>query len=218
MKIKINILIVDDHPVLRKGLKDLLLEHCKTCCSVTEAENGESALNKISELNPDVTILDVEMPVMDGFQVLSEIQNKKLNTRVVILTAHKEEHYFNKAMDMGVFGYIIKDNAIEDVCDCIDMVLEDKYYISPEISTYLIKRLKSKEEFKMQVPTINDLTPSEKKILKYISENKTSREIADVLFISDQTVNKHRNNICEKLNIHGTHSLVKFAIENKRLL
>ena len=155
---------------------------------------------------------------MDGFQVLSELKKKKIEIKIIMLTAHREENYFNKAMDMGIMGYVLKDNAIEDICDCMDMVVKGSYYISPDISTYLIKRIQSRDEFKAKVPTINDLTLTEKKVLKHISENKTSKEIAEVLFISDQTVNKHRNNICEKLNIHGTHSLVKFAIENKHLL
>lgn len=212
----VTVLLVDDHPILRKGLADVIENYAGNYRIISEAANGKEALEKITIFDPDIVILDIEMPEMDGFQFLKELKNSKPD--IIILTAHKEEHYFNKAMDLGVMAYVFKESAIDDICDCLQMVSKGSYYISPELSSYLIRRMKKLEHHSLNEPSINDLTPTEKKILKLVSENRTSREIADMLFISDQTVNKHRSNISEKLNLHGTHSLIKFAIENKLLL
>lgn len=218
MNKKLKILIADDHPLLRKGLRELINEYSENYKVISEAGNGEEALKKIAADEPDLIILDLEMPLKDGFAVIKELKANKNKAEIIMLTAHKEEHYFNKAMDLGVIAYVNKESATDDICDCLDMVSNGRYYISPEFSSLLVKRLKSRDEFRTKQPSIDDLTPTERKILKYISENKTSKEIAAILFISDQTVNKHRSNISEKLKIQGTHSLVKFAIENRNLL
>lgn len=218
MNRKLKILIADDHPLLRKGLAELIHKCSEGFEVISEAENGDEALSKIAFHKPDIVILDIEMPVKDGFQVVKELREKENKVDIIILTAHKEEHYFNKAMDLGVIAFVNKESALDDICDCLEMTAKGSYYISPEFSSYLIKRLRNRDEFREKKPSLEDLTPTERKVLKYISENKTSKEIADILFISDQTVNKHRSNISEKLDLHGTHSLIKFAIENKDLL
>ena len=212
---KSKILIADDHPLLRKGLSELINNCSEGFEVISEAENGEEALKKAALHNPDIIILDIEMPIKDGFAVIKELKEKKSKAEIIILTAHKEEHYFNKAMDMGVIAFVNKESALDDICDCLEMTAKGSYYISPEFSSYLVKRLKNRDEFRTNKPSVEDLTPTERKVLRYISENMTSKEIADILFISDQTVNKHRSNISEKLDLHGTHSLIKFAIENK---
>ena len=218
MNRKLKILIADDHPLLRKGLAELINKYSDGFEVISEAENGEEALKKTAIQNPDIIILDIEMPVKDGFQVIRELKEKKNKTEIIILTAHKEEHYFNKAMDLGVIAFVDKESALDEICDCLEMTSKGSYYISPQFSSYLVKRLKKRDEFRSAKPSVKDLTPTERKVLKFISESKTSKEIADILFISDQTVNKHRSNISEKLDLHGTHSLIKFAIENKDLL
>ncbi|MCB9219924.1 MAG: response regulator transcription factor [Ignavibacteriales bacterium] len=119
-------------------------------------------------------------------------------------------------MDIGAKGYVLKENAVTDIVNCINVVQNDKYYISPLISNYLENRLSKNKN--ISTPSINDLTKSERKILKLISQDKTSRVIADELFISTKTVENHRNNISKKLNLQGSHSLVKYAIQNKNLL
>ncbi|MCB0746639.1 MAG: response regulator transcription factor [Ignavibacteriae bacterium] len=119
-------------------------------------------------------------------------------------------------MDIGAKGYVLKENAVTDIVNCITEVQNDKYYISPLIADYLENRLNRKKN--TSSPSINDLTKTERKILKLISQDKTSRLIAEELFVSVKTVENHRNNISKKLNLQGSHSLVKYAIQNKNLL
>ncbi|MFH1194773.1 MAG: response regulator transcription factor, partial [bacterium] len=140
---------------------------------------------------------------------------KKSATKIIFLTMHKEEDVFNKALDLGVMGYILKESASEDIIECIKTVAENKHYISPIISEYLINRVSCSAVSKNK---IDKLTHTEKNILKMISDKKTSKEIAETLFISIRTVENHRTNICNKLELHGNNSLLLFAVENKHLL
>ncbi len=212
-----HILIADDHPIFRKGLKQVI-ESAVNSFVVKEAEDGKSALQFVEELKPDVTILDVDMPEMNGLEVAKEIEKRRLKTKVIFLTMYKEEELFNEALDHGVLGYILKDNAAKEILNAIYAVIKNEYYICPSISNYLINRNVKEKRLTKVKPGLNDLTPSEKQILRYIGESKTSKEIADDLHISYRTVENHRTNICTKLNIHGSHALLKFAFEYKHLL
>ena len=143
---------------------------------------------------------------------------KDENTKVIFLTMYKEENIFDEAMDLGIKGYVLKESAADDICECIRLVANDNYAISPLISNFLVKRLSKNNDLKKDKPGINYLTPSERKILKLISLNKSSKEIADELFISYKTVEAHRTNISKKLNLQGSLSLVRFALENKSII
>jgi DNA-binding NarL/FixJ family response regulator len=217
MNKKIKIIIADDHPMMRSGVKSVLLTDPQIEI-IAEAKDGEEAYNLILKHQPDVALLDVEMPKMTGLEIARRIASEKIRTRVVFLTMYKEEDMFNEAMDSGAYGYVLKENAVEDVVESVKTVFENRYYISPNISGYLVKRLNTRNDFTSQQPSINDLTKSEKAILKLISLDKTTQQIADELHISYKTVENHRNNISKKLNLSGTHSLVKFAIKNRSLL
>ncbi len=214
MNNKIKIIIADDHPMMRSGVKSVLLTDLQIEI-IAEAKDGEEAYNLIQKHLPDIALLDVEMPKMTGLEIARRIASEKIKTRVVFLTMYKEEDMFNEAMDSGAFGYVLKENAVEDVLEGIKSVSEGKYYISPLISDYLVKRMNSRTDFKSDTPSINNLTTAERKVLKLISFEKTTQQIADELFISYKTVENHRNNISKKLKLSGTHSLVKFAISNK---
>lgn len=131
---------------------------------------------------------------------------------------YKEEDIFNEAVDNGLMGYVLKESAMDDIAECINIVSRNRHYISPLISEYLLNRHSRIEELEKNNPSIKDLTATEKKILKLIADNKTSREISDDLFISQRTVENHRANIITKLNLKGSHTLLKFAIENKSIL
>lgn len=217
MKDKIKIIIADDHPIFRDGLKQLIEKEDNM--SVTgEAEDGQKALELIQKNKPDIAILDMSMPEKTGLDVLRELRNKKMKTKIIFLTMFKEEDIFNEAMDLGVEGYVLKESAENDILLCINRVAQDNYCISPMISNLMIKRMNRKSELNRQKPSLENLTPTERRILKLISRNKTSKEISDILFISYRTIENHRTAISNKLNLHGTHSLVKFAIENKLLL
>lgn len=212
----LNLLIADDHPIFRKGLVELISESPEyEICG--EAENGNVALELIRSKTPSIAILDINMPGMNGFDVLKAVGNEGLSTKIIFLTMHNEEELFNKAMDLGVKGYILKECAAKDILDCIHSVAEGRHYISPVISDYLVKRSTSLQLDSNQKSAIEKLTPMEKQILSLIADNKTSKDIADKFFISIRTVDNHRMNICNKLSIHGSNALLKFALENKHL-
>ena len=131
---------------------------------------------------------------------------------------HRDEDLFNEALDLGAKGFVLKDSALDDIVECIKAVAADRYYASHSLTTFLINRSRRAISLTEKQPSINDLTPTERRVLKLIAENLTSKEIGDQLFISPRTVEKHRANICKKLNLHGSHTLFKFAVLNKSKL
>ncbi len=216
-KKKIRITIADDHPVFRSGLRKII-EEDNEIEIIGEADNGEKALGMIQELKPDIALLDIDMPKMSGIDVLKEMKKKKIDVKTIFLTVYADEDIFDEAMDNGVSGYILKDSAIMDVTDCIRTVDSGKYYISPSVSSFLVNRRDRMKKLESNKPALSSLTKTELTILKLLTEGKTSKEIGEEMFINYKTVQNHRANISEKLNLQGTHSLIKFAIENKSLL
>ncbi len=212
---RIRIIIADDHPIFRGGLRQIISAD-KSIEILGEADNGEKALEIIQELKPDIAVLDIDMPKKTGLDVLRELGNSK--TKIIFLTMYAEEDIFDEAMDLGIKGYVLKDSAVNDIIECILSVNEDNYYISPNVSNLLVNRRNKSKNLIKKNPELGNLTKTERNILKYISENKTSKEIAEVLFLSHRTVENHRTNISNKLNLRGSHSLLKFAIENKSYL
>lgn len=208
---EIKIVIADDHPIFRRGLR-AMIESEPNYNVVGEADNGEAALALITELEPDVAILDVDMPGKDGFETARAILQGNLAVGLIFLTMHNTDSLFNAALDLGVKGYVLKDSALPEIIDCIRTVAEGKNYISPPLSTYLINRAGRADRLSQSSPGINDLTPAERNILKLIGAEKTSRQIADELFISIRTVDRHRANIGAKLDLRGSNAIVKFAL------
>ena len=217
MKSKITIVIADDHPIFRRGLMEII-ESDKSLEVVAEASDGEEALERIHEFSPTVALLDLDMPALNGFDIVKRMQEHHLATNIIFLTMHSAEDLFNEAMDLGVRGYVLKENAANDVLEGIKTVAKGGYYLSPLISKYLITRSERARDLARRTPGLELLTPAERRILRLIGEKKTSKEIADELFISYKTVENHRVNIAKKLELHGSHSLMKFAIENKSRL
>jgi len=215
--IKSNVIICDDHPIFRKGLVQIITE-IKNLEIVGECGDGKTALKLIQDLKPDIAVLDVLMPDKNGLEVAQQLKEIGLPTKIIILTMHSEESYFNEAMDAGVKGYLLKENASTDLKSCIKEVLLGKYYVSSLLSNLLLERENRIKAFQKEIPAIDSLTETELKILKLIAKNKTSKEIAEVLFISYRTVQNHRQHISDKLNLHGPHKLLQFALENKKLL
>lgn len=207
-----TILIADDHPVVRSGLR-AVLEREPGYQVIDEAGNGETALQLIRQHSPRVAILDVEMPGMDGFRVAQHILDNNLPVDVIFMTMHNDELTFNKAMEAGAKGFVLKENAVADILSCISAVLRGKHYVSPALTDHLLRRKTNQPH--TQSSTLDVLTPAERKILALIAEQKTTKTIADELFISYKTVEKHRSNICSKLGLHGAYALLKFALENK---
>jgi DNA-binding NarL/FixJ family response regulator len=213
----IRVFIADDHPIFLSGLR-LMIDAEASLKIVGEAHNGEQALTQIEKLLPDVAVLDLSMPEKNGFDIVRALREKKIETNVIFLTMHDEEATLHSALDLGVKGYILKDSAIDEIVSGIKTVYKGRNFVSPKMSTYLVLRTQNGKDFLKQTPALNSLTPSEIKILRLIAEHKTTREIAESLFISHRTVDRHRYNICNKLEISGINSLLKFAIENKNHL
>ncbi len=213
MSDEIKTLIVDDHPIFRKGLRQVIESDAKLKV-IGEAENGISALELIENLKPDV-VADVNMPQMGGLELARKIREKNLPVALVFLTMHKDETMFNAAMDAGVSGYVLKDNAVTDITDCIKAVASGRHYITPALSDYLFNRSRKNIVFNEQTDGLNSLTKTERRILRLIAEDKTSREIGELLFIHPRTVDNHRTNISRKLNLHGSHALLRFALKHQ---
>ena len=214
MKPEISIVIADDHPIFRQGLRQMI-EMEDGLQVVGEAPDGLSALRAIQELKPNVAVLDINMPHMKGFDVAREIRHQRLHTGIIFLTMYDDERMFNEALNVGALGYLLKDSAISDIAESVRAVASGQYFISPAISRFLVNRASRSAILSEQRPSLKDLTPSELRVLKLIGEHKTSKEIAAQLFISYRTVENHRTHICQKLGIHGSNALIKFALEHK---
>jgi DNA-binding NarL/FixJ family response regulator len=217
MKSSVTVLIADDHPIFRKGLCEVLSED-QTIKVVAEVADGLTALQKIRELKPRAAVLDLDMPQMNGLQVAKKIAELKLPVAVVMLTMHKEEMLFNEAMNAGIPGFLLKENAASDLLGCIHSVVRGESFISPSLSSFLLNRKMAGQKLIEEKPELEKLTAAERRILKLIAEDLTSKEIAERLEISVHTVENHRAKICERLNLRGSHSLLKFAYDNKSRL
>jgi len=217
MKTETRIVIADDHSIFRRGLRTII-EAEKSLLVVAEAANGEEALIKIEELKPDVAILDVDMPRMDGFQVVKELRRRRIPVECIFLTIHSEEDVFNEALNLGVKGYVLKDSSSTDIVNAIRALRQGHHYTSPSITTHLINRTDRAKSFDAKIASVNDLTPTERRILQLIADYKTSKQIAEQLCIHYRTVENHRTNISAKLGLRGSHALIKFALKNQQEL
>lgn len=203
-----RVLIADDHELIRRGFCDVIRED-PSLQLVAECANGKDAWDRICELEPDLAVLDINMPVMNGLAVTREIHKRHLPVQVIVLTMHKEKEFFTEAIRQGVRGYVLKDEAVRELRDCLLQVAAGKFFVSASFMTYLIEHIQSDE-----LPELRLLTATERRILKLVAQGKTSKEIAEELFVSVRTVETHRHNMCRKMNLTGTHALLQFAIEN----
>jgi DNA-binding NarL/FixJ family response regulator len=182
---------------------------------VAEAADGRAALERLRELRPDVAVLDIDMPEMNGFAVARAARDEGIPAAVIFLTIHREGDLFEEALDVGALGYVLKDSATTDIVAGISAAAAGQHYTSPAMTSYLVGRNRRAAALRRQKPTLNDLTPAERRVLQLIAVYKTSKEIADELGISYRTVETHRTNICTKLELHGSHALMKFALAHR---
>lgn len=210
-------LIVDDHPLLRRGLRDVI-EHNSRFKIVGEASDGEDALRQLACLKPQIAILDIDMPRLNGLETIRAIRQLPFAVKVIILTMYKEEDMFNAAMDSGAKAYVLKENAANEIVDALEKVDRGEAFVSGMMLEAGQRRNERVRDLLLSKPQIEALTPAERRILKLIGEDYTSKEIADLLKLSVRTVDNHRQHICNKLKLHGTHSLLKFAFDNSAYL
>jgi DNA-binding NarL/FixJ family response regulator len=214
MGAEIRIAIADDHPVVRQGLKNAVQADASFKI-VAEAENGEALLQQLAHTMPQIAILDIEMPKLDGFGLAREIHRRRLSIGVVFLTIHNEEELFHAAMDLGAQGYILKESALSEITRALHTVADGQFYVSPSLTAYLIHRRNRTAKLVQQVPGIHNLTPAESRVLRLIADGRSSKEIAADLCINYRTVENYRTNMCQKLCLRGHNSLVKFAFQHK---
>jgi DNA-binding NarL/FixJ family response regulator len=211
---KLKLLIVDDHPVFRRGLREIIEER-PMFQIIGEAADGKSALELLPQLKPDVIVLDIDMPRINGLEVARLLQRERSSTKVVFLTMYRDEDLYNAATDAGVKAYVLKENAGEEIICALETVARGESFVSPSLSHATQRRKERVQTLLLNKPQIDELTAAERHILRLIAEDRTSKEIADFLKISVKTVENHRLNICHKLNLHGSHSLLKFAFDHK---
>jgi DNA-binding NarL/FixJ family response regulator len=213
----ISVFIADDHPIFRKGLCEVI-GHDPLLRIVGEAAHGEDTLRLVMELQPDVAILDINMPKLSGLQVARTLNERQSATKLVLLTMHQDEDLLDEALALGVSAYLLKENAVEDLLSAVRTVMAGQTFISPTIAALLMRRRKMGDELRREKPGLDKLTPSERRILRLIAEDRTTKEIADALGVSPRPVETHRQNLSHKLHLSGSHSLLKFAFDNKNQL
>lgn len=204
-----SIIIADDHPLILKGLKDFLIE--KEYNVIASAKNGKEAFVLIKAHQPEIAILDIQMPFLTGLQVAKKCKEANLSTKIIIITFEKSEAIYKEAKSLGIYGYILKEFAIEEVEHCIANVLEEKSYFSPELIEYL--------EIKQVPEALKMLTETEMRVLQLTAKNKTAREIGDIIGCSNRTVEKHKSHIRSKLKLSSNaNSIAIYAKEQEEFL
>jgi len=212
-----KVIIADDHPTFRLGLAAIIHQDARFQI-VGEAGNGLEALNLIQKHEPAMAVVDWDMPGIDGLELTRRVRQTNLATRIIILTMHEEESLFNEAMDVGVSGFVLKDHAVNDILDGLRAVDQGDVFLSPAVSNYLLRRSRRTADLRQQKPGLDLLTIMERKVLKRVAENRTTKEIARDLGVSPRTIETHRRNICQKLELSGSHRLLQFALKHREAL
>jgi two-component system response regulator NreC len=211
---RIRIIFADDHAIVRNGLRTLF-RSSNEFSIVGEAADGQTAVELASEKKPDVAILDISMPNLSGIEATRIIKQKHPDIKVLILTVHEDEAYVYQVIRAGANGYILKNAEKNEILTAVRTVYANETFFSPGISRLMIEKFisRARAEHGEDVQPAQNLSKREQEILRYISQGLTNREIADKLALSLNTVNTHRANIMQKLNIHDTANLVRYALE-----
>ena len=210
------VLIADDHGVVRKGLR-LLLEQYPELVVVGEAANGREAVTMAATLSPQVVVLDVAMPILNGIEAAEQILKVNSQVGVILLTMHADESYVLRALHAGVRGYLLKESAEEDLLSAIKSVANGKPFFSKAINEVLLEDYMRVLRQQGLSDTFDLLTSREKEVLQLLAEGRTNKEVATLLDVSPYTVESHRTNLMQKLNVHNTAEIVLYAVR-KRLV
>lgn len=208
---KIRLILADDHAVVRSGIR-MLLEAQPDIEIVAEAESGRQAVDQVRKLHPDVVLMDVQMPELNGIEATQQIKKMAPETAVLALTMHEDDQYFFEMLHCGASGYVPKRAAPDDLVTAIRTVARGEIFLYPSLATRLVQDYLKRADSGEQPLVYDDLTPREREVLVLIAEGLTNAEIADRLVISVKTVDRHRENIMRKLNMHNRIDLVKYAI------
>jgi DNA-binding NarL/FixJ family response regulator len=210
----ITVLIADDHPLFRSGVR-VELERIPNFKVLAETGDGEEALRLIMAHKPDVAVVDFQMPKLTGLELARKAESAGLSTKIILLTMHRDRKIFFAALDAGVRGYVLKDDAITDIGLAIQRVAGGSHFISSELTDLLIEKNRVQTPADSIDTLIGSLTVAEKKVLALIAELKSNDEIAGALFISKRTVENHKVSLAGKLRLGSSKQLLRFALQNK---
>jgi DNA-binding NarL/FixJ family response regulator len=208
----IRTLIAEDHRMVREGIR-VLLEKAGDIEIVGEASNGQEAILMTRKLSPDVLIMDIMMPIMNGIQAAENIRDLNLPVHVLLLSMYSDAGLVYQALQYGVKGYVLKSSVSDELILAVRALSNGDTYLSSPISEILVERAINPQSDSRKEDPLSSLSPREKEILQLVAEEHTSAEIAEILFISEKTVEKHRGNLMEKLNVRNIAGLVRFAIK-----
>jgi NarL family two-component system response regulator LiaR len=209
---KIKVLLVDDHAMLREGLK-ALLNLCEDIEVIAEASDGRQAIGFVREFAPDVVVMDMAMPGMDGLEATKHIIKERPQTKIMVLSQHDNERYVLPILQAGAMGYVLKRSFAGELVTAIRTVYQGESFVSPSITKMLLLNYRQRDESSAEADQ-QMLTEREREILKLVAEGHSSQEIADLLNLSKKTVTCHRTNIMTKLGIHNRANLIKYAISH----
>ncbi|MEP7137231.1 MAG: response regulator transcription factor [Chloroflexota bacterium] len=209
----IHVLIAEDHLMVRAGIR-ALLEKAGDMHIVGEASNGQEALEMTEKHVPDVLVMDIMMPRLNGIQAAENIRKLKLPTRILLLSMYLDETLIYQALQSGVKGYVLKTSVSDELLWAVRAVASGKTYLSSQVSEIMVENAVNPHAHGTDSGPLANISPREKEILQLIAEEHTSTEIAKLLFISEKTVEKHRASLMEKLNVHNVAGLVKLAVKH----
>lgn len=210
---KIRVLLADDHTILRDGIR-ALLEDQQDIEVIGEAEDGQTAVKMATQLDPDIVIMDIAMPLLNGLEATRHIRRDSPQVKVLILTMHENEEYIRQVLAAGAFGYVLKDAAARDLLGAIRAVYNGESVLSPAITRLVIEDYLRWGDMQ-PVDASNGLTSREREVLQLIAEGYTNKEIAEILCLSIKTIQSHRMNLMSKLDLHDRGELIKYAIQKK---
>ncbi|PKL17442.1 MAG: DNA-binding response regulator [Spirochaetae bacterium HGW-Spirochaetae-5] len=219
MNSEVKLFLADDHTIFREGLK-LIIEDVPHYNVIGEAGDGKEALDLIEKLKPDMAILDISMPTMSGIDIVRYLKRYSPDIKIIILSRHDNEEYVKELLKTGINGYVLKDDAGDDLLRAIDAVLKNSIYLSPGVAAKVVSDYVQMEKAgseKGEESQFKLLTGREREVLKLIAEGKSGHEIAECLRISPRTAKVHRANIMKKLDVHKSSELVIYAIKNNMI-
>ena len=212
MRMPIKIMIADDHTIVRQGLARLL-EDQPDLEIVGQATNGRIAIEKAQELKPDVIIMDIAMPLMNGIEAAKRIKKDLPNTKILILSMYSHEHYIHELLETGISGYLLKDSSGRDIINAIHAAMKDETFLSPSISKKVVDTYLSPRKSSSREDRFKQLSNREREVFQLIAEGHSTRQIAEMLCVTTSTIKSHRSKIMEKLGIYNPVHLIHFAIQ-----